>query len=159
MVLVASWASSRLLISRNSVVWGRRSWLTISSLSSDDLIEMRGAMAERDKLANQINLRSGANCFRRYFARVKVARVRYHLSKSHARLPVRGKHSNLSRYRPVLLDPCCPSVFKPLDPYLYPYLLYDRSSPPNIMIDHLFGRPNPSWKRTQVSAYLSLWLS
>jgi hypothetical protein len=44
MVFIASWAAATVLISRNSTVCGKRSWLTISSLPFDVRMEVRGAM-------------------------------------------------------------------------------------------------------------------
>jgi hypothetical protein len=44
MVFIASWAAAIVLISKNSTMCGRRSWLTISSLPFDVRMEVRGAI-------------------------------------------------------------------------------------------------------------------
>jgi hypothetical protein len=43
-VFIASWACSMVSIASHSVVCGRRSWLTISILSSDNLMELRASV-------------------------------------------------------------------------------------------------------------------
>lgn len=97
--LIASWASSMEFIWTNWVVCGSRSWLTISSLSSSDLIETRGAME---------GTLMGLGF---------IWKFRYHMQLSPFSLPL---------------------------PIFYIFLI-------TAMIDHLVGRPSPSWKRTQVS--------